>query len=354
MNELVLSVIVPVYNTAPWLRRCLDSICAQSYRNLEILCVNDGSTDNSAEILAEYAARDARIRVFTQENAGLSAARNTALEHVTGEWVAGVDSDDYLAPDLFERAVSCIADEVDMVAYGMLEKWEDAPEGDTVFEAYAADEVQPMTVEQAGHMLVCFCNKLWRYSLIKVHGLRFPHGLVHEDDGFFYQFIPYVRKVAFCSAVGYYYMQRRGSIMNSGQSLLLTAERYAKVVRYVHAEYEKRGMVPVQSPWFRLMVSRIYRDRSHHTPEKEREALAEVFYSLLQELRLLPALVGDYRFRCMIPVRGWRRLFLSRYLNAEIYRFFGIPVWYVEYREGRVAVSSCKFLAWIKRKLTGR
>lgn len=354
MNGIVLSVIVPVYNTAPWLRRCLDSICAQTYRNLEILCVNDGSTDNSAEILAEYAARDARIRVFTQANAGLSAARNTALAHATGEWVAGVDSDDYLAPDLFEHAVSRIADEVDMVAYGMLERWEGAPEKDAVFEAYAADEVQPMTVELAGHMLVCFCNKLWRHRLIKEHGLRFPHGLLHEDDGFFYQFIPYVRKVVLCSAVGYYYMQRRGSIMNSGQSLLLTAERYAEVVRYVHAEYAKRGMVPVQSPWFRLMVSRIYRDRCHHTPEKDREALGKVFYSLLQELRLLPALVGDYRFRCMIPVRGWRRLFLSRYLNTEIYRFFGIPVWYVEYREGRVSVSNCTLLAWIKWKLTGK
>ena len=81
----LISVIVPVYNVEKYLRKCLDSICGQTYRNLEILCVNDGSTDGSAAILEEYAARDARIKVFTQPNRGLSAARNTGLEHATVE-----------------------------------------------------------------------------------------------------------------------------------------------------------------------------------------------------------------------------------------------------------------------------
>ena len=119
MNKELISVIVPVYNAAPWLRRCLDSICCQSYSNLEILCINDGSTDNSAVILDEYAAKDNRIRVITQQNAGLSAARNAGLENATGEWVTGVDADDYITPDVYEKAVACIAASVDMVAFGV-------------------------------------------------------------------------------------------------------------------------------------------------------------------------------------------------------------------------------------------
>ena len=345
----LVSVIVPVYNTAPWLRRCLDSICAQSYRNLEILCVNDGSTDNSAEILAEYAAKDARIRVIHQENAGLSAARNTALEYASGEWVAGVDSDDYIAPDIVEKAVSGIAEEVDMVAFGVKVKWEDSPEKDAEFESYAADEVRPMTVEQAGSMLVCFWNKLWRRSLIIEHSIRFPHGLVHEDDGFYYQFIPYVRRVALCSAVGYYYMQRCGSITKSGQGELETTKRYTKVMCFVFGMYYQRGLCPEKSPWYQLFVSRVYADRYHVHQESERATLADLFHGMLVEQGLLPALRGDYRFRRMIPVRGWRRLFLSRYLDTELFRFFGVPVWKVVYDGERVAAH--QFVLW---SLAGR
>ena len=121
----LVSVIVPVYNTAPWLRRCLDSICAQIYRNLEILCVNDGSTDNSAEILAEYAAKDARIKVIEQQNAGVSAARNKATAMALGEWVSYVDSDDWLEPDILEKVVALIEPEVDVVSHSVVMEWED-------------------------------------------------------------------------------------------------------------------------------------------------------------------------------------------------------------------------------------
>lgn len=352
MKEPVLSVIVPVYNTAPWLRRCLDSICGQTYRNLEIICVNDGSTDNSAEILAEYAARDARIKVIHQENGGLSAARNTALEHATGEWVTGVDSDDYITQDIFAKALACITEQVDMVAFGVMEKWEDEPERDSVSESYPRDEILPMTVRQAGEMLVCFWNKLWRRSLIEQHGLRFPPGLVHEDDGFFYQYAPYVRQVALCSAVGYFYMQRRGSITKSGQSELETSSRYTKVMRFVCEQYRQRGIVPETSPWYQLFVCRVYADRYHVHRSCEYNALAEMFSEMLEEQGLWPALRGDYRFRRMVPVRGWRRLFLSRYLNTELWRFFGVPLWQVEYRDGMALSRKIVLFSWLWWKLS--
>ena len=102
MNRPVISIIVPVYNVAPFLSRCLDSLVGQTYENLEIICVDDGSTDGSAAILDACAAKDSRIKVIHQENAGVSVARNRGLDAATGEFVTFVDADDWLEPDADE------------------------------------------------------------------------------------------------------------------------------------------------------------------------------------------------------------------------------------------------------------
>lgn len=90
------SVIIPVYNTAPYLQRCLESVCNQTLKNIEIICVNDGSTDNSKEILQQYKDKDNRICVITQEHKGIAAARNVGLQCVTGQYIGFVDSDDWI------------------------------------------------------------------------------------------------------------------------------------------------------------------------------------------------------------------------------------------------------------------
>ena len=351
MEKPLLSVLIPVYNVAAWLPRCLDSVCSQSYANLQILCVDDGSTDESPAILAAYAARDARITVIRQENGGLSAARNTALEHATGEWIAGVDSDDYLAPGIFEQAMTCVNDEVDMVSFGVRCVDDTGLEQKSFQQQFAVDEVVPMSVEAASRIHVCFWSSLWRRSVVVEHGIRFPFGLVHEDDAFFYQFVPHVRSLALCTAVGYYYVLREGSIMHSGQSRLETTRRYMKVMRYVYEQYRSKGVNPADSPWYQLFVSRVYGDRYHvHTPE-ERAEMAHLFSQMLGEQGLLPALSHDYRFRCMMPVRGLRRCYLSRYLNSEVLRFLGLPIWMSEYRNGKKVKQG--FILWqcICRKL---
>ncbi len=96
MNNSMISVIVPVYNVEKYLSKCLDSIINQTYQNLEIICVDDGSTDSSPMILEEYAKKDSRIKIITRQNGGLSAARNTGVKNATGEFVSFVDSDDWI------------------------------------------------------------------------------------------------------------------------------------------------------------------------------------------------------------------------------------------------------------------
>ena len=104
----MISIIVPVYNTAPYLPQCLDSLVNQTYRDIEIICVNDGSTDNSPDILKAYAERDSRILVIHQENLGLSGARNKGLESARGEWVMFVDSDDWLNEEALKKALEVL------------------------------------------------------------------------------------------------------------------------------------------------------------------------------------------------------------------------------------------------------
>ena len=110
-NNLKISVIMPVYNVEKYLPQCLDSIVLQTYKNLEIICINDGSTDGSAAILEDYAKRDKRIQIITQKNQGLSTARNTGYDVATGDYVYFIDSDDYAALGLFEKFVSVVQKE---------------------------------------------------------------------------------------------------------------------------------------------------------------------------------------------------------------------------------------------------
>ena len=107
MNPKV-SVIIPVYNVETYLRQCLDSVCAQTLKEIEIICVDDGSTDSSPDILKEYAQKDARIRILSQKNAGAGAARNYGLRESKGEYLSFLDSDDFFEPDMLEEAYKSI------------------------------------------------------------------------------------------------------------------------------------------------------------------------------------------------------------------------------------------------------
>lgn len=217
MNKApLISVIVPVYNTAPWLRRCLDSICGQSYPHLEIICVNDGSTDDSAAILAEYAVRDSRIIVINQPNSGLSAARNAGLDVATGEYVTGLDSDDYLELNAYEWVIDRMGERrVDIVCFGFMMEEEGKPWQKT--EALNMPEGYYCRADIAvERMDNCnFCNKLWKRDFLSSLGVKFPVGLLFEDLAFWNMAAPYAKDFLFYPQCLYHYVQRGSSIMHT-------------------------------------------------------------------------------------------------------------------------------------------
>ena len=120
----MISIIVPVYNVAPYLRQCLDSLIGQTYRDLEIICVNDGSVDESPAILAEYAERDERIQIISRSNAGVSASRNEALNVAKGEWLMLVDSDDWIDTDTCRQALdAALTYQADLVMWAYVREF---------------------------------------------------------------------------------------------------------------------------------------------------------------------------------------------------------------------------------------
>lgn len=195
LGMAMISVIVAVYNAEKYLRQCLDSIICQTYRDLEIICVNDGSVDASSEILEEYADQDRRIRIFTKENEGLggASARNLGLEKATGEYVSILDSDDFFEPEMLEKAF-CKAQETeaDIIVFGGYE-YDHQRCTDRRVESILKDRVVPMkrvfsykdcpdSIFQLSQGMAW--NKLYRRSFLDTYGLRFQK-IKYTDDAYF-------------------------------------------------------------------------------------------------------------------------------------------------------------------------
>lgn len=210
-----LSLLVPVYNVRPWLEQCLDSILASDYTELEILLVDDGSTDGSGALCDEYAARDERIVVVHQSNAGLSAARNAAMERMTGDFFACIDSDDWIPKTAFAVPMEYLQrhPEIDILELGYQEVNETTGERRYVVGAgWRGDAVA--TLQRLAHLdgvTGMAWGKIYRSSVMR--GLRFPVGRSYEDTSFVVEALARANSYRYLSWLGYFYrVGRSGSI----------------------------------------------------------------------------------------------------------------------------------------------
>lgn len=214
-----ISIIVPVYNVEKFLPICLDSIINQSYSNLEIIVVDDGAKDSSGAICDEYTKKDNRIVVLHKQNGGLSDARNYGMQFMTGDYIAFIDSDDYVHPDyistLHKNLVLNDAD-ISICNFKKVEEGEEphiVENTDEVYVYNTSDSLKQLLCGKYSIQFTIACGKLFKRYIFD--DIRFPKGKHYEDSATDHLWYAKAKKTVYCNRALYYYLQREGSIKSS-------------------------------------------------------------------------------------------------------------------------------------------
>ena len=248
MSVPLISVIVPVYNVEPYLDRCVESIVNQTYRNLEIILVDDGSPDRCPQMCDAWAERDARIRVIHKENEGLSDARNAGMAVASGELIGFVDSDDWIDPQMYQ----CLSETMektnsDIVSCGAKRIWvneDHTQELCAVAEDFVLEDEYAMEALITSNGLIqTVWNKLYRRYLIE--NISFPVGQIYEDEFWSWKVIAGVKRAAILRDSYYNYLQRDTSIMGAGFSEKSLVVVQAKIERQIYIERSMPNLIDV-------------------------------------------------------------------------------------------------------------
>lgn len=223
-NELI-SIIVPVYNVEKYLLRCLDSLINQSYTELEIIVVNDGAKDRSPQICDEYALKDKRVHVYHKPNSGLSDARNYGMQYATGEYIAFIDSDDYVHLDyvqtLYSNAINYSADISICNFEKVIEGHEPVSDSEGQVQIFNQEECMRQALGgELGLQFTSAWGKLFKQEIFAI--LRFPKGKVHEDIFIAHLWFEKASKAVYTNARLYYYMFREDSITSKERANTFT------------------------------------------------------------------------------------------------------------------------------------
>lgn len=250
----LLSVIIPVYNIEPYLRKCIESVLNQTYTNMEVILIDDGSTDGSGAICDEYQSKDRRVKVFHKENGGQSTARNWGLRIATGEFLGFVDADDYIETDMYESLLREMDEDVDIVTCGTFIDFPENQHSQNKLAYYISkrqkfDNISAIE-ELLRYNIFCYsvCDKIFRKKLFD--NIRFPEGRTCEDLPVAYALFAKSRNVVHLGQPKYHYFQRDNStsrqdfyyrridfVLFAGEICKDIRRRYPKLVKLAEAVY---------------------------------------------------------------------------------------------------------------------
>lgn len=219
-DDDLISVVVPIYNVADYLGRCLDSILINTYRNIEVICVNDGSTDNCLEILKEYSARDPRVRIIDKQNGGVSSARNIGLRSAKGAWISFVDADDWIHPRMFE-ALRVLAEktDADIMIGSYVRTKENTEFTDIDFALLQPTRIDSSSGSFKGYMKKYIWGRLYRAEVLE--GIHFDEEVSFGEDSLFNLCVYYQSEsvsIYYAPVVLYAYFERYDSKVNTVES----------------------------------------------------------------------------------------------------------------------------------------
>lgn len=283
MKKPIISVIVPVYNVEDYLAKCLDSILNQTFSNIEIICVNDGSTDGSRKILEEYKKRDFRIKIVDKENGGLSSARNAGMKVAQGEFYSFIDSDDWIDKTMLEKLyenITTLNSDISICAVHQFDETNQKIDDsnpyytleffDKTFDnrAFSYKDTKPFIMD----VCVMAWNKLYRRSLIEECNAEFPDGLIFEDGPFFFTIFFKTDRVSIVRDFLYYYrINRKNSIIQKA------GKKFLNVIDVSELMYSKIKDLPdfddIKYIFFRKKVEDLIY-RFEHLNKKYKSAFA--------------------------------------------------------------------------------
>lgn len=254
-KQASISIIVPIWNTEKFLRRCLNSLISQTKKDIEIICVNDGSPDNSLAIIKEFVAKDTRVKLINQKNKGVAVARNVGLKNATGKYIMWCDSDDEYVPDMCEKMFSAIETEkVDMVvcAINVI--------NDNVDSKLAGDIKEYVRLKFSGkqsvnwnlivHTDVSLPSKIMKKSLIDKYKMHFPAGLHFEDAYFFDQYFTASKNVYYMDEQLYQYHRHNESIMSRSFKKTNISLDYMQIIPKTYDYLKKNSLLDKYNDFF--------------------------------------------------------------------------------------------------------
>lgn len=286
MNELI-SVIIPVYKVEPFLDQCIESVINQTYKNFEVILVDDGSPDRCPQICDSWEYRDSRVHVIHQKNGGGGFARNQALSIAQGEFIAFVDSDDYISPIMFEFLINQFSDDIDIVEcnYCMTKDDNAVFDGNSDsydFKIFSAEEAMRENINDRIFRQLIW-NKMYRKSVIK--NIRFPVGNKIDDEFWTYQVLGNARKLVYAGKTLYAYRQQDNSVMH-----MLSADHRLEAVdaKIQRHEYICREMPAIEvDSLFNLWFTCMYQGQLALRTMDKRER-KNIFDKLKQVVRRYP------------------------------------------------------------------
>ena len=267
-----LSIIVPVYNVEKYLRECVDSILNQTFTDFELILVDDGSPDNCPQICDAYAEQDNRVRVIHQKNGGLSAARNAGIEAARGNWLGFIDSDDFIAPDFYEKLYKAARDaDADCAICGVQWTAEDGHPIETpdVLKAengfWTGEEILETIKNRMNYAWMIAVNKIYRHDIFET--IRYPVGRLNEDVFVFAELFDTVEKAVCVEEPMYFYRQQESSIMHKAKTCRNLDESRAFYHWFVYFEEHKKVelLIPTEKLVFAKLTNVYY-----ELPRKDR------------------------------------------------------------------------------------
>ena len=311
----LISVIVPIYKVEPYLHRCVDSILAQTYQDLEVVLVDDGSPDGCPKICDEYAARDKRIKVIHKDNGGLSSARNAGLDVASGGWISFIDSDDWIEPDMYEILLRNATSANAEISVGGVN--DEVVDNDcitvtkTTYHGALKEEILSPTEAMVRYFTTSWAawDKIYRKELFQ--RIRFPVGEINEDEAIVLKLLDSSKAIVYTNQVFYHYIHRAQSITTSGFS-------ENKLAWYRHCQDNLRWIQQCHPDLVtfaekRLCSSIIWTLRGIALSPQDFD---EIAYSLQQDIR---SKYLDF-CKCALSQSERGRLWLLRFMPFRVYK----------------------------------